>query len=45
MIIETELGTNANMNMYYINRAQTTSIHSEFRNVTNPQMKNILTSI
>lgn len=39
--METELGTTANMNMYYINTAQITSIQSEFRNLTNPQVRNI----
>lgn len=40
MIMETELRTTANMNMHYINTAPITFIHSEFRNLTNPQMKN-----
>ena len=39
--MERELGTTANVNMYYINRAQITFIQSEFRNLTNPQVKNI----
>lgn len=43
--MEIELGTTANMNMYYINTAQITFIHFEFRNLTNPLMKNIPASI
>lgn len=41
MIMEIELGKTANMNMYYINTAQITFMYFEFRNLTNPQMKNI----
>lgn len=37
--MEIELGTTANKNMYYINTAQITFIHFEFRNLTNPQEK------
>lgn len=40
MIMETELRTTANMNTHYINTAPITFIHSEFRNLTSPQMKN-----
>ena len=40
MIMEIEQRTTANVNMHYINTAPITFIHSEFRNLTNPQLKN-----
>lgn len=40
MIMEIEQRTTANVNVHYINTAPITFIHSEFRNLTNPQMKN-----
>lgn len=40
MIMEIELRTTTNMNTHYINTAPITFIHPEFRNLTNPQMKN-----
>ena len=40
LIMEIEQRTTANVNMHYINTAPITFIHSEFRNLTNPQMKN-----
>lgn len=45
MIMEMELGTTANRNIYYINTAQIPFIQFEFRNLTNPQMKNIPASL
>lgn len=45
MVMEIELGTAANMNMYYINTAQITFMYFEFRNLPSPQVKNIPASI